>query len=191
MASIGSDLFERLVRPHMPALFRAAYRCAGNTEDAKDLVQDVCIAACGYLEQLEAGPGNSRRHFEALGETERPEQVAPERAAAGPVGSGALEGVLLAADPARLDAYLAAVREHGEVDGTPCFSSRGAAAASRAGGLARARRNERLPRRIPPVVGPFRPAAYRAVSRTSVPRGSRRATTFGTRACGFSSPRGP
>lgn len=41
----------------MPALFRAAYRCAGNTEDAKDLVQDVCIAACGYLEQLEAGPG--------------------------------------------------------------------------------------------------------------------------------------
>jgi RNA polymerase sigma-70 factor (ECF subfamily) len=57
MTSIDADSFERLVRPHMPALFRAAYRWAGNTEDAKDLVQEVCIAACGHLEQLEVEPG--------------------------------------------------------------------------------------------------------------------------------------
>ena len=48
------DPFERLVRPEMPGLFRAAWRLTGNRADAEDLVQDTCIAANGHLPELEA-----------------------------------------------------------------------------------------------------------------------------------------
>jgi RNA polymerase sigma-70 factor (ECF subfamily) len=46
------DAFERLVRPAMPALFKAAYRLVRNQADAQDLVQEVCIKANGHLDQI-------------------------------------------------------------------------------------------------------------------------------------------
>lgn len=45
MATTDARRFHRLVEPHLDALFRAAYRLAGNSEDAEDLVQDTCIRA--------------------------------------------------------------------------------------------------------------------------------------------------
>jgi RNA polymerase sigma-70 factor, ECF subfamily len=39
-------LFDRLVAPHLPMLFRVAWRLVRNTADADDLVQDTCVAAC-------------------------------------------------------------------------------------------------------------------------------------------------
>src|SRR5690606_15975003 len=52
--STTQDGFERLVRPEIPALFRAAYRLVRHRADAEDLVQDVCIKANEHLAQLEA-----------------------------------------------------------------------------------------------------------------------------------------
>lgn len=54
MQEKDGDLFEALVRPQMPALFRAAYRLAGNEADAEDLVQETCIAANLRLDALKA-----------------------------------------------------------------------------------------------------------------------------------------
>jgi RNA polymerase sigma-70 factor (ECF subfamily) len=51
--STTQDGFERLVRPQIPALFRAAYRLVRNRADAEDLVQDVCIKANEHLAQLD------------------------------------------------------------------------------------------------------------------------------------------
>jgi RNA polymerase sigma-70 factor (ECF subfamily) len=48
------DPFERLIRPHMPALFRAAYRLTGNQADSEDLVQDTCITGNAHLDELAA-----------------------------------------------------------------------------------------------------------------------------------------
>jgi RNA polymerase sigma factor (sigma-70 family) len=44
--------FAQLVAPHLDALFRAAYRLAGNRSDAEDLVQDVCVRAYALLGTL-------------------------------------------------------------------------------------------------------------------------------------------
>lgn len=41
-----TDRFNARVAPHLPALFRVAYRLVRNRSDAQDLVQDTCIAAC-------------------------------------------------------------------------------------------------------------------------------------------------
>src|SRR5690606_12793113 len=38
--------FNAQVAPHLPTLFRVAYRLVRNRSDAQDLVQDTCIAAC-------------------------------------------------------------------------------------------------------------------------------------------------
>lgn len=46
--------FDQLVAPHLPMLFRMAYRLVRNTADAQDLVQDTCLAACGSLAALAA-----------------------------------------------------------------------------------------------------------------------------------------
>jgi RNA polymerase sigma factor (sigma-70 family) len=40
-ASSQAHQFDQLVRPHLPALFRTAYRYTGRREDAEDLVQDL------------------------------------------------------------------------------------------------------------------------------------------------------
>jgi RNA polymerase sigma-70 factor (ECF subfamily) len=44
--------FEALVIPHLETLFRMAYRLTRNTQDAQDLVQDTCVAACGSLDAI-------------------------------------------------------------------------------------------------------------------------------------------
>lgn len=46
MPRASSDQIERLLAPHLAALFRFAWRLTRNTADAQDLVQDACIAAC-------------------------------------------------------------------------------------------------------------------------------------------------
>ncbi len=46
MADADSPRFDALVTPHLPALYRFAYRLVRNVADAQDLVQDTCIAAC-------------------------------------------------------------------------------------------------------------------------------------------------
>jgi RNA polymerase sigma factor (sigma-70 family) len=56
MKTTPHEDFARLVAPHLDALFRAAYRLAGNRSDAEDLVQDVCVrayAALGTLKSVE------------------------------------------------------------------------------------------------------------------------------------------
>jgi RNA polymerase sigma-70 factor (ECF subfamily) len=42
------------VAPHLPTLFRVAWRLTRNTPDAQDLVQDTCIIACEHPADLEA-----------------------------------------------------------------------------------------------------------------------------------------
>lgn len=44
--------FDTLVAPHLERLFRVAHRLTGNTADARDLVQDTCVAACERLADL-------------------------------------------------------------------------------------------------------------------------------------------
>jgi RNA polymerase sigma-70 factor (ECF subfamily) len=46
--------FRDLVAPHLPALFRSAYRLTGNRADAEDVVQDVCVRAYANLHTLRA-----------------------------------------------------------------------------------------------------------------------------------------
>lgn len=46
MPDVAKDRFNARVAPHLPLLFRVAFRLARNRSDAQDLVQDACIAAC-------------------------------------------------------------------------------------------------------------------------------------------------
>lgn len=46
--------FERLLSPHFNALYSAAFRLAGDSADAEDLVQEVCMKAFTKLSDLEA-----------------------------------------------------------------------------------------------------------------------------------------
>ena len=46
--------FNDLVAPHLPALFRSAYRLTGNRQDAEDVVQEVCVRAYTHLAALRA-----------------------------------------------------------------------------------------------------------------------------------------
>jgi RNA polymerase sigma-70 factor (ECF subfamily) len=46
--------FRDLVAPHLPALFRSAYRLTGNRQDAEDVVQEVCMRAYTHLAALRA-----------------------------------------------------------------------------------------------------------------------------------------
>lgn len=52
MATTDARRFHRLIEPHLDALFRAAFRLAGNSADAEDLVQDTCIRAFQRLAEL-------------------------------------------------------------------------------------------------------------------------------------------
>ncbi len=65
-----SAIFERLVRPHLPRLYRLAYRLTHDKPEAEDLFQDVLTKTFGRLDDLlavrEAGPWLSRvmyNHF--------------------------------------------------------------------------------------------------------------------------------
>lgn len=42
----ATEWFQTRVAPHLPTLFRVAYRLVRNRADAQDLVQDTCVAAC-------------------------------------------------------------------------------------------------------------------------------------------------
>ncbi|PXX88993.1 RNA polymerase sigma factor [Marinobacter vulgaris] len=46
--------FEKLVQPHLEAMYRFAYRLSGQQQDAEDLVQDVVAKLYPRLEELEA-----------------------------------------------------------------------------------------------------------------------------------------
>lgn len=50
----GQDRFKSYVAPHLEVLFRVAYRLLRSTPDAQDLVQDVCLTACGRLQEIAA-----------------------------------------------------------------------------------------------------------------------------------------
>jgi RNA polymerase sigma-70 factor (ECF subfamily) len=45
-ATAATGQFDALVAPHLPILYRVAYRLVRNPADAQDLVQDTCVAAC-------------------------------------------------------------------------------------------------------------------------------------------------
>ena len=44
--------FDRLLRPHVPALYRAAYRWVGSIERAEDLVQELLLRLYPKLDEL-------------------------------------------------------------------------------------------------------------------------------------------
>jgi RNA polymerase sigma-70 factor (ECF subfamily) len=48
------DEFAALIAPHLAALYRAAYRLAGNRADAEDLVQEVCVRAYAHVAALKS-----------------------------------------------------------------------------------------------------------------------------------------
>ena len=54
MPDSAKTRFSTLVMPHLPVLYRVAYRLVRNTADAQDLVQDTCVAACQCLPELAA-----------------------------------------------------------------------------------------------------------------------------------------
>jgi RNA polymerase sigma-70 factor (ECF subfamily) len=54
MADTNPERFDALVTPHLPLLYRVAWRLVRNSPDAHDLVQDTCIAACENLTTLSA-----------------------------------------------------------------------------------------------------------------------------------------
>lgn len=49
-----SQRFEQLVRPHLAAMYRFAFRLAGQQQDAEDLVQDVIVKLYPRLEEMMA-----------------------------------------------------------------------------------------------------------------------------------------
>ena len=59
-----TELFDRLLRPHMERLYRLAFRLTGHKADAEDLYQDVLMRMYARLEELaelsDPGPWLSR-----------------------------------------------------------------------------------------------------------------------------------
>lgn len=53
MSDSPDPRFANLVQPHFAALYRAALRLTRRRHDAEDLVQDLCLQACGRLAELE------------------------------------------------------------------------------------------------------------------------------------------
>lgn len=54
MPQSATTAFDALIAPHLPRLYRAAWRLAGHRADAEDLIQDTCLAACENLPALRA-----------------------------------------------------------------------------------------------------------------------------------------
>jgi RNA polymerase sigma-70 factor (ECF subfamily) len=50
----GASDFDRLLREHVPALYRAAYRWTGTVDEAEDLVQELLVRLYPRLEELRA-----------------------------------------------------------------------------------------------------------------------------------------
>ena len=53
MPSVDAKRFNRLIEPHLDALYGAAFRLARHTADAEDLVQDTCLRAYRHLGELD------------------------------------------------------------------------------------------------------------------------------------------
>jgi RNA polymerase sigma factor (sigma-70 family) len=51
-ASAAAKEFDRLIRPHVRALYRSAYRWTGNIERAEDLVQELLVRLFPKLDEL-------------------------------------------------------------------------------------------------------------------------------------------
>jgi RNA polymerase sigma-70 factor, ECF subfamily len=49
------ELFQKEMVPHMPVLFNFALRTTGNSDDAKDLLQDTYLKAYRFLDKYERG----------------------------------------------------------------------------------------------------------------------------------------
>ena len=52
MKPLDHSAFAALLATHLEALYRAAYRLAGNRPDAEDLVQEVCVRASESRDEL-------------------------------------------------------------------------------------------------------------------------------------------
>ena len=52
MGNPPDQRFVSLVHPHLAALYRAALRLTRRRHDAEDLAQEVCLRACGRLDEL-------------------------------------------------------------------------------------------------------------------------------------------
>lgn len=51
-ASPAAEEFERLIRPHVPAFYRSAYRWTGDMERAEDVVQELLVRLFPKLDEL-------------------------------------------------------------------------------------------------------------------------------------------
>lgn len=51
-ASTQTELFERIVRPHLDRLYRLAWRLAGSRAEAEDLFQELLVKAFGMIDDL-------------------------------------------------------------------------------------------------------------------------------------------
>lgn len=52
MSNLPDQRFATLVHPHFAVLYRAALRLTRQRQDAEDLTQEVCLRACGRLDEL-------------------------------------------------------------------------------------------------------------------------------------------
>ena len=48
----SKEEFEELLKPHLSALYRTAYRFTGHSQDAEDLLQTVLLKLCDHLDTL-------------------------------------------------------------------------------------------------------------------------------------------
>lgn len=111
------QLFERLVRPHFDALYRAAFRLARNREDAEDLVQESCLRAFANLSDLERASSPRawllRIQYRLFVDTLRRRRRSPLAAA----GTGGDAGGTAKAEEPGVDEYVDGISLHGELEG--------------------------------------------------------------------------
>lgn len=94
--------FERLLRPHVPALYRSAYRWTGAVDRAEDLVQQLLVRLYPRLAELRAleqvRPWALRVMYRIFVDELRRTRASPVQ-----FGADAAEGEAVAEDEARLD----------------------------------------------------------------------------------------